>query len=533
MEEVGTRRARKPTRTSAIARGFAPVLALAFLVAGHVARPLRAHAQSNVPSPANDLRRKTAAAAAMKKGLELREAACQQLTKSMALDATRPDVVLRVSHCKRLKGELSRANTLAEQSLELTLSGPRAATRKAVNEPRAAAFARIGEEQWNAACDQLSQSLRGDATLEASMHVAACLIAATKLREARTLLTDVMPTLATQPQQAKRITPIMNAQLAEIARLQPYLTVAAPPEGLESLTVDDVAVLAGQPILVDPGAHTVVARTRQRTQTLQVALAPAERKTLSLAAEQDKLAENEFATGSQYLQSGCAALERAITRPDAGPVHLARLAWCRRLSAQHAEADALWKTILELASEKRTNAPAGRQADRQIERELRVADETLRQACARFQASLDLDADLATELAVTACQLRAGKLRLARARIERALAPPSPLAAAKLDALGRAQAQLARALLADLEKLQPLLRIEPGDGFHGSITVNGVEVVANTFLALDPGRYIVLQIPKRGPRVVHELTLVERQLVLLKRHLRCDADGKNCVGPPR
>jgi hypothetical protein len=242
------------------------------------------------------------------------------------------------------------------------------------------------------------------------MHVAACLIASTKLREARALLTEVMPTLATQPQQAKRIQPIMNAQLAEIARLQPYLTVAAPPEGLESLTVDDVAVLAGQPILVDPGVHTVVARTRLRTQTLQLALAPAERKTISLAAEQDKLAENEFATGSQYLQSGCAALERAITSPDAGPTHLTRLAWCHRLSAKHAEADALWKTIQGLSSETRPNAPAERQA----ERELRVADETLRQACARFQASLDLDADLATELAVTACQLRAGKLRLAR-----------------------------------------------------------------------------------------------------------------------
>lgn len=520
---------RKRTRTRALALGIAS--SLAFVLAGHLAQPL-ARAQRNVPSPANDLRRKTAAAAAMKKGLELRESACQQLTKSMALDATRADVVLRVSHCKRLNGELSRANTLAVQSLELTLSGPRAATRKTVNEPRAAAFARIGEEQWREACDQLSQSLRDDATLEASMHVAACLSAATRLREARALLTDVMPTLATQPQQARRIQPIMNAQLAEIARLQPYLTVTAPPEGLESLTVDDVAVLAGQPLLVDPGAHTVVARTRLRTQTLQVVLAPAERKILSLAAEQDKLAENEFATGSQYLQSGCTALERAVTGPNAIPAHLARLAWCHRLSAQHAEADALWKTIQD-SSGKRTNAPAARTADPPLERELRVADETLRQACARFQASLDLDADLATELAVTACQLRAGKLRLARARIERALAPPSPLAAAKLDALGRAQAQLARALLADLEKLQPLLRIEPGDGFHGSITINGIEVAANTFLALDPGRYIVLQVPKRGPRVVHEITLVERQLILLKRHLRCDGDGKNCVGPPR
>ncbi len=513
---------RKHTRT--------PVLALAASLA--IASPAAtavAQAQSNVSNPASELRRKAAAAAAMRKGLELRERACQQLTKSMALDATRADVVLRVSHCKLLKGELSRANTLAVQSLQLTLSGPRAATRKPVDEPRAAAFARIGEEQWREACDQLSQSLRGDATLEASMHVAACLIAATKLREARALLTDVMPTLATQSQQARRIQPIMNAQLAEIARLQPYLTVTAPPEGLESLTVDDVAVLAGQPLPVDPGAHTVVARTRLRTQTLHIALAPTERKALSLAAEQDKLAENEFATGAQYLQSGCTALERAIGGPDAGPVLLSRLAWCHRLSARHAEADALWKAIQERSSEERTSAPA----DRQAERELRLADEMLRQACARFQASLDLDADLATELAVTACQLRAGKLRLARARIERALAPPSPLAAAKLDALGHAQAQLARAVLADIDKLQPVLRIEPGAGFRGSITVNGVEAAANTFLALDPGRYTVLQIPKSGPRVVHELTLVELQLVLLKRHLRCDAGGKNCVGPPR
>ncbi len=502
--------ARRPA-ASAVAAAFAVTFAVALNAAP---------AGAQTPSPATQLRRKNNAAAALRKGLELRAAACQQNAKSLTLDATSSDVTLRASHCKLLDGELGRAETLATRSVALA----KGSTRKAIDEPRAAAFARIARQRWDEACQQFAASLRDDVTVEASLNVAACQLAALELGPARNLLGALLPTLATQSKQTRRSQPVVHALLAEAERLQPYLTVVAPAGS--TLTIDGGASSGGQPYALEPGSHTIVVKTRARARTFSVILVGADRRTLSIEQEQDRLAGAEFASGGALLTQGCQDIERTTNASSAGVMALTQLAWCRRLLGQHAAVDTLWNAVEALLSAGRTSEATSAQ----LEARLRASGETLRQACAHFAASLELDVDLATELAVAACQLREHRLRAARLLLERTLSPQGALAAPK-DALGREQAELARGLLADVERLQPKLRVEPAPGFQGTITVNGVPIAPNTHLPLDPGRYVVLQIPTRGPRIVHEITLATRERILLKRHLRCAASGKSCVDP--
>lgn len=504
---------------SSLASLLASLLPLAVLLFATAAR---------AQSPAEELRRKSAAAAALKKGIELRGEACQQLAKSLSLDASKRLVLLRVADCKRLAGELARAESLVARSVALATSRK---PPRPVDEPRAAALARLADEQWALACAQFAQSLRGDVTLEAAQQVVTCQLARGELVEARALLAAVLPTLASQPPPVfRRLQPMINALSAEVDRQQPYLTIVEPPGaagGGSTLTVDGIPAASGQVLPLDPGSHTVIARSSARTNTFTVSLQPSEKRVLGLAQELEKQASAEFSAGAELLGQACHEIERVANSPLSGAPAIERLASCKRLTGDHTTANALWTTGEAMT------AGAGAAPHRaEAAATLHVADENLRQACAHFQASLELDRDLATELAVASCQLREGKLRPAKQRLEQALQPPSPLAAPR-DQLGRNQAELARMLLSDVERMQPKIRVEPAPGFQGTITLNRLVIEPNTTIAVDPGHYFVLQIPTRGPRVVHEVVIGERERVVLKHNLRCNALGKSCVDPEK
>jgi hypothetical protein len=336
-----------------------------------------------------------------------------------------------------------------------------------------------------------------------------------------------LPTLPSQPAVTfKRLQPLLNALLAELDRLQPFLTVVVVPASGETFTVDGEPGTSGQPLPLDPGPHTVaVSGGGAKPRSFAVELRPSERRTLSIAAERDKLAAAEFATGTDHLLLACQDIERVARAPLAGAEALVRLAMCKRLFGLHAEADTLWNASDALHASKLAPPP-----DPATATALQTAEAALLKACGHFRASLELDPDLATELAVAGCELREAKLRPVRRRLERVLAPPSPLAAPR-DELGRTQAVLARALLADLDRLQPTLRVDPAPGFRGKITVNGMEILPSTTIPIDPGHYIILQLPARGPRVVHDLIFHDRDRVVLKHNLRCNGAGKECVNP--
>lgn len=506
---------------------LAPRSASLFLALAATLIPIAARAQS----PAEELRRKSDAAGVLKKGLELRAEACQQFAKSLALDAGQPLITLRVADCKRLAGELARAEALVARAVSLANRPSGRKPPKPVDVPRAAALARIAQEQWALACAQFSQSLRGDVTLEAARQVVTCQLARGELVDARALLAAVLPTLAGQPPAVfKRLQPMINALSAEVDRQQPYLTIVEPPGasgGASTLTVDGVPAASGQVIPLDPGTHTVIARSATRANTFTVTLQLSERRVLGLAQELEKQASAEFSAGAELLLQACREIERVANSPLSGAPALERLASCKRLAGDHPAANALWTTAEAMTA---AAGPAPHRAE--LAALLHVADENLRQACARFQASLDLDVDLATELAVDACQLREGKLRPVKQRLEQLLRPPSPLAAPR-DQLGRNQAELARMLLADVERMQPKLRVEPAPGFRGTITLNRLPIEPNTTIPVDPGHYFVLQIPTRGPRVVHEIVIGERDRIVLRHNLRCDALGKSCVDPEK
>lgn len=495
-----------------------------------IAAPAAAQAPSPAaPSPAEALRRKAAAAAELEKGRQLRAEACAGYAKSQALDGNAVQVVLRLADCKRLDGELARAAALVERTLALATA--KKPPRRATDEPRAAALARIAAERWAQACGAFHQSLQGDVTVDAALQVATCQIAATQLREARDLLTSVMPIVPTlPPPMAKRLQAVVTAIYEELQRLQPYLTVVTLPGDAEVLTVDGALAGVGQPLALDPGPHTIAVRSKApssesrtpRPLTFEVTLALSERRMISVPAERDKLAGAEFSTGAELLQRACQDLERKQRTPQLSSQVLQRLALCKRLFAQHGEADALWK---ELAARPVGHAPPQGESIALLD-----ADEQMGKACRHFEASLALDFDLATELAVVGCQLRENKRSPVRARLERLLAPPSPLAS-PVDELGHTQAELARALLADLDRLQPRLRVEPAAGFRGKITVNGTAIAPSASVPIDPGHYIILQVPERGPRIVHEVVFADRERVVLKHNLRCNALGNECVNP--
>lgn len=481
-----------------------------------------ARAAAQAPSPAEELRRKAAAAAALKKGLELRTQACEQFAESLGYNGAQRAVLLRLADCKRLAGELTRAAALVEKATG-TL---RATTKKTVDEPRAAALSRVADERWAAACNQFAQSLRGDVTLEAAEQVVTCQLARGELSEARALLAAVVPTLATLPPKlAKRQQPIVAALSSEVDRLQPYLTLVSRGGASEAFSVDGHPAASGQVLPLDPGEHTVVAHAPDRSSSFTVTLQLSEKRVLSLADELEKRAAAEFAAGAELLAAACKEYERVANSPLAGAPALERLATCKRLGGEHTSADALW------ASSDAMLAGAVAAPHRaELAASLQVADDNLRKACARFQASLDLDADLAAQLAAAACLIRDGKLRPAKQRLEQLLLPPSPLATPR-DALRRNQAQLARMLLADVDRMQPQIRVEPAPGFQGEVTINRFVIEPNTAVVVDPGHYIVLQVPRRGPRVVHELVIGERERVVFKHNLRCNAIGKACVDP--
>lgn len=524
-----------PRRAARAARAASGPIISAVLAFAVLAPPASAQ------NPAEALRRKTDAANALKSGIALRGRACQHFAKSQALDANQPQIALRLAACKRLDGELGRAEALVARAA--ALAAAKSPPRRAVDEPRAAAMARIAEPLWNQACGLFTQSLQSDVTLDAALHVATCqLVATVKLREARALLAAVMPTLSAQPPPViKRMQPVLGALLAELDRLQPYLTVVVLPGSSDTFTIDGVPATSGQPAALDPGPHTVVVRAAEarpaagkpaagkpvKSRSFAIALSPSERRTMSLAAEQDKLAAAEFGTGTEHLLQGCGDIERIARTPMAGADALMRLAMCKRLFGLHPDADALWNASDALLTSNLTPP-----LDAATAQTLRAADLALDKACAHFEASLELDPDVATELAVAGCHLRGGKPRLVRQRLERVLAPPSPLAAPR-DQLGRTQAELARALLGDVDRVQPKLRVEPAPGFQGTITVNGMAIEPGATIPMDPGHYIVLQVPRRGPRVVHELVFHDRERIVLKHNLRCNALGKECVDPEK
>lgn len=487
---------------------------------------LVATAAAQAVAPAEALRRTAAAAEAMKKGLELRALACAQFAQSLNFNAAQRAVLLRLADCQRLEGNVDRAAALVDKATGSSRVSLRKADKKRLDEPRAAALARVAEERWTAACDQFAQSLRGEVSLESAEQAVTCQLARGELSEARALLSTVVPTLATLPPKlAKRQRPIVSALSSEVDRLQPYLTLVARAGSSDTFSVDGRPAASGQVLPLDPGEHTVVARSPETSRSFTITLQLSEKRVLSLTDELARRASAELTAGGELLGLACKEYERVANSPRAGAQALDRLATCKRLRGDHPSADALWTSSDALRASGVAALSHG-----ELDATLQAADENLRQACARFRAGFELEGDATTALSLDACLIHEGKLRPAKEHLEQLLRPPGALATPR-DPRARTLAQLARMLLADIDRMQPKLRVEPARGFQGEITLNRLPIAPNTNVVVEPGHYIVLQIPKQGPRVVHELVIGERERVVLKHNLRCNALGKACVDP--
>lgn len=232
------------------------------------------------------------------------------------------------------------------------------------------------------------------------------------------------------------------------------------------------------------------------TACLLAGVAPAAAQRMappSAGANQRAAADAEFNRARDFFDSWCKQAEEHHGRAPRDVSLTLRLADCRLLSGQLAEARALME---------RAEAEAGRAAvhqarvaaTREAQRQARTTSSVRKpdewsQACRHFEASLRFDVSPAAQLAVAACKLRRGELADARALLATSRADLSP--AADDDELSAMQLGLADALLAEIDRLQPRLVMKLPPGFGGSIAVDERGAGEDEALLLDPGPHLV------------------------------------------
>lgn len=201
-------------------------------------------------------------------------------------------------------------------------------------------------------------------------------------------------------------------------------------------------------------------------------------------------ADLEFNRARAKFDAWCKQLDDAHAR-DASELRVTlRLADCRRLNGQLAEA----KQLLAEAEQQR-GAAALAEAQRAVDAEIGgpepVSGPEVQwvEACRHFEESLRLDPSIAAQLAVAACQLRRGDLTAAREQLTSCTAALAPLAGS--DEFRAVQLHLAEALTAEIDRLQPRLIVKTPAGFGGAIAIDDRAAPADAVVPVDPGAHRV------------------------------------------
>lgn len=201
-------------------------------------------------------------------------------------------------------------------------------------------------------------------------------------------------------------------------------------------------------------------------------------------------ADLEFNRAREKFEAWCQQLEAAHRdAPDELRLTL-RLADCRRLGGQLAEAAQLLAEAVQRRGAAAL-AEAQRAADAEIGRPAPTSGPEVQwaEACQHFEKSLRLDASIAAQLAVAACQLRRGELAAAREQLAACAAALAPLAGS--DEFRAVQLKLAQTLLADVARLQPHIIVEARAGFGGAVAIDNRAIAAKDVVAVDPGAHRV------------------------------------------
>lgn len=211
--------------------------------------------------------------------------------------------------------------------------------------------------------------------------------------------------------------------------------------------------------------------------------------------ESQQRAEAEFEAGSTALGSWCEALTAAEqAHPDEIRWTLRRAQCVRMIQGTKSAQDLLAAATERVGPSVMSTARAALDAElgaaiddprrTELEREI---EQHWRAACEHFAISLEAESSPGTQLAVAACQLRAGKLSAASVMISAAQATLEPLASS--DDARAQQLALARWLRQELERVQPSVTLRAHGGFSGTVQVANTELAPARPLPLDPGQH--------------------------------------------
>jgi hypothetical protein len=196
-------------------------------------------------------------------------------------------------------------------------------------------------------------------------------------------------------------------------------------------------------------------------------------------------ADAAFTRGAELLAARCAQLKDSYVRGDRRTALLRALSDCYLV-----EADLSRASGLRADAERQEDARQAGAAGKGDPLDLTELDARWGEACASFQRSLELEPSSGAQLAVALCQLRDGKLVAGRATVQRMLPQLRALAAAG-DPFHRNRLTLARALLDEIERLQPKVTLRVATAPVPQLAIDGQPVDAEKARPLDAGTYRV------------------------------------------